>query len=1001
MQNKGFVIVLTVVISALCLYYLSFTVVSGRVQREALAYATDANGVVDLNKKVAHIDSVWNKPVYNLFGVEYTYKEVKDNELSLGLDLQGGMHVTLEVSPVDILRGLSGNSRDSAFVRALNKAAQMQKNSQESFTTLFFRAFREDNPGKKLSHVFASANTRGRISLNDSDEKVIEVVEQEVESAIDRSYTILKNRIDQFGTSAPNIQRLPGTGRIQIEIPGAENPARVRRLLQGVARLEFWDVIEPNSIMPALVSINDLLVKEKRALSAQTPTATADQTAIQSDTTLTDLEKQLQAASASDSARSGLDSLQNLAVSPLFAKSIPQGTFRYALKDTAEINRIFRRADVRSLLPRNVGVYWANKPDRDFSNSEALQLYFLDLGRTGKPRLTGEVINDARQDLDEYARPAVSMTMNATGTRVWAKWTAEAANKSPRGRIAIVLDNQVYSAPMVNSEIPNGNSQISGNFTVEEAKDLANILKAGSLPAPTRIVEEAIVGPTLGELARNQGLISTVAGLVLVVLFMVIYYSKGGLVANFALLFNIFFILGILAQFDAALTLPGVAGIVLTMGMAVDANVLIFERIKEELYQHGRKMKDAIKTGYQRAFWTIFDSNFTTLITAVFLAWVGQGPIRGFAVTLIIGILTSFFTAVYVSRVIVEWMTRKGDESKISFDTVIARMVKKRRQFAFVRNSKLAYIISSVIILIGVGLIAVNGLTLGVDFKGGRSYVVSFNQPVKATELKVGLSEAFARAGTEVKNYGSNSKVKVNTAYLVDDESSEADEKVKQALITGMEKLTGKKYVEHDSQLTDNTFTISSSVKVGATVADDIKKSAWKASLLSLAAIFVYILLRFRKWQFSTGAILATVHDTLFVFAAFAIAKAFGISFEVDQVFVAAVLTIIGYSINDTVIIFDRIREYFNLGTSHDDKKIVNDAINDTLSRTFITAGTTLLVVLILLLFGGEVLRGFSFALLVGIVIGTYSSIFIAAPVILDLRPVKQKQAEPKKAVAV
>lgn len=1002
MQNKGFVVFLTIIISALCLYYLSFTVVSTRVQRDAIAYATDANGVVNLNKKVAYIDSMWNKPVYNLFGVEYTYKEVKENELSLGLDLQGGMHVTLEVSPVDILRSLSGNSKDSAFVQALNKATQMQKNSQENFTTLFFRAYREDNPGKKLAHVFASANTRGRISLNDSDEKVIEVVEQEVESAIDRAYTILKNRIDQFGTSSPNIQRLPGTGRIQIEIPGADNPARVRKLLQGVARLEFWDLIEPNDIMPALMSINDLLVKEKRAQANQSPASSSGTASAgsQPDTTLTDLEKQLQRASSSDTTRSGLDSLQNLAISPLFARSIPQGTFRYPLKDTAEINRIFRRADVRSLLPRNVGIYWANKPDRDLSNNEALQLYFLDLGRTGKPKLTGEVINDARQDLDEYARPAVSMTMNATGTRIWAKWTAEASSKSPKGRIAIVLDNQVYSAPVVNTEIPNGNSQISGNFTVEEAKDLANVLKAGSLPAPTRIVEEAIVGPTLGELARKQGLLSTFAGLALVVIFMVMYYARGGWVANLSLLFNIFFILGILAQFDAALTLPGVAGIVLTMGMAVDANVLIFERIKEELYQHGRKMKDAIKTGYQRAFWTIFDSNFTTLITAVLLAWVGQGPIRGFAVTLIIGILTSFFTAVYVSRVVVEWMTRKGDESKISFDTFIARMVKKRRQFAFVRNSKLAYLTSTAIIIVGIILIALNGLTLGVDFKGGRSYVISFNQPVKATELKVGLSQAFVNAGTEVKNYGSNSKVKVTTSYLIDDDSDEADEKVKQTLIAGMEKLTGKKYVEHDAQLSDGTFTISSSSKVGATIADDIKNSAWKASLLSLAAIFAYILIRFRKWQFSTGAILATVHDTLFVFAAFAIAKAFGITFEVDQVFVAAVLTIIGYSINDTVIIFDRIREYFNLGTSHDDKKIVNDAINDTLSRTIITAGTTLLVVLVLLLFGGEVLRGFSFALFVGIIVGTYSSVFIAAPVILDLGKKKKLQTEAKKVAA-
>ncbi len=999
MQNKGFVIVLTAVIAALCLYYLSFTVVSTRVQRNAIAYATDANGIVDLNKKVAYMDSVWNKPVYNLFGVEFTYKEVKDNELSLGLDLQGGMHVTLEVSPVDIVKGLSGNNRDSAFIKALIKAQQKQKSSEKNFSALFFESYKEDNPGAKLAHVFASTTTRGRISLNDADEKVIEVVEQEIESAIDRSYTILKNRLDQFGTSQPNIQRLPGTGRIQIEIPGADNPARVRKLLQGVARLEFWDVVEPNDISTSLMSINEMLTKEQQslALTKTTPSPEGQAETPASDTTLTDLEKQLQTASVSDTTQSGLDSLNNLGVSPLFARSTPAGTFRYSLKDTAEINRIFKRADVRSLLPRNVGVYWGNKPDKDMANTEALSLYFLDQGRGGKPKLTGEVINDARQDLDEYARPAVSMTMNATGTRIWAKMTAEAASKSPRGRIAIVLDNTVYSAPYVNGEIPNGNSQISGNFTVEEAKDLANILKAGSLPAPTKIVEEAIVGPTLGEMARAQGLISTVCGLALVVIFMVMYYARSGWVANIALLFNIFFILGILAQFDASLTLPGVAGIVLTMGMAVDANVLIFERIKEELL-HGRKLKDAVKTGYQRAFWTIFDSNLTTLITAVFLAWLGQGPIRGFAVTLIIGILTSFFTAVYVSRVIVEWMTRKGDESNISFDTVIARAVKKRRQFAFVRNSKLAYLISSAIVVVGLSLMLVKGLNMGVDFKGGRSFIVSFNQPMEATNLKVGLSQAFANSGTEVKNYGSNSKVKVTTSYLIDDDSDEADGKVRQALITGLENITGKQFTEQDTQLADNQFTISSSSKVGATVADDIKNSAWRASLFSIVAIFLYILIRFRKWQFSAGAIVATLHDTLFVFAAFSIANFFGISFEIDQVFVAAVLTIIGYSINDTVIIFDRIREYIGLGTSHDKKKIVNDAINDTLSRTIITAGTTLLVVITLLIFGGEVLRGFSFALLVGIVVGTYSSVFIAAPIIIDLdKKEEEKTPEVKK----
>jgi SecD/SecF fusion protein len=1000
MQNKGFVIVLTAVVTALCLYYLSFTFVSGNVQQDAVDYATDEKGVVDLNKKQAYLDSVWNKPVYNLFGAEFTYKEVKDNELSRGLDLQGGMHVTLEVSPIEIIKGLSGNNPDSAFVKALNAAREKQKNSQERFSSLFFDSYRESNPGVKLSTIFTSTVTRGRISQSSTDQEVIDIVNEEIERAIDRSYTILRNRLDQFGTSQPNIQRLPGTGRIQIEIPGADNPARVRKLLQGVARLEFWDVIEPNDLNTSLMAINNVLVKEKQANTAKTASTTTSEdklTTSSTDSLASELEKQLGASS--DSVVSGLDSLRNLNVSPLFSLSQPAGSFRFTIKDTATINRIFSRADIKSLLPRNVGVYWGNKPDKNYGTEEAMQLYFLDLGRNGKAKLTGEVINDARQDLDEYARPAVSMTMNATGTRAWAKMTAEAANKTPKGRIAIVLDNSVYSAPYVNGEIPNGNSQISGNFTVEEAKDLANILKAGSLPAPTKIVEEAIIGPTLGKVAQNQGLISMACGLAIVVLFMVAYYSKSGFVANIALLFNIFFILGILAQLNASLTLPGIAGIVLTMGMAVDANVLIYERIKEEI-AHGRKLKDAIKTGYQRAFWTIFDSNLTTLLTGIFLFVLGQGPIKGFAIVLIIGILTSFFTAVYISRVIVEWMTRKGDESHVSFETGIARLVKKRKHFEFVKNSRLAYMISGGIVVVGLSLMFVKGLNLGVDFKGGRSYVVSFSKPVVATDMKVALTEGFENSSTEVKNFGSNTIVKITTSYLIEDDSEIADNKVRTSLIDGLEKYSGLKYSDADGGLDDEHFIISSSSKVVATVADDIKNSAWKASLFSLIAIFIYILIRFRKWQYSAGAIVATIHDTLFVFAAFSIANFFGIGFEIDQVFVAAVLTIIGYSINDTVIIFDRIREYIGLGTSHDEKKIVNDAINDTLARTFITAGTTIIVVFVLLLFGGEVLRGFSFALFIGVIVGTYSSIFIAAPIVLDLDKGESKEKESKKVPA-
>jgi len=998
MRNKGVVVVLTVIVTLLCLYYLSFTFVSGKVVREAEAFATDKNGSLSLAKKQTYLDSLWNLPVYNLFGAEYTFKEVKENELSLGLDLQGGMHVVLEISPVDIIKGLSGNNQDAAFLDAIKKASEMQKNSTESYSSLFRKAFKEANPDRSLASLFTSAANKDRVKISDSDDVVMEFLNKEIDGAIDRSFTILKTRIDQFGTSQPNIQRLQESGRIQIEIPGADNPQRVRKLLQGVARLEFWEVMEYSDpqLNQSLAAVNDLLVKEQnqKATLATTENKSTDTTAITSvaDSTQSALEKEL--ANLRNTTGNALDSLRKATSSPLFSLSDQGIPFLYPVKDTAEINRILKRPDIKALFPRSVGFFWNVKSDPQMTPGvEDIQLNFINVGRSGKPLLTGDVINDARLDYDQFARPAVSMTMNAAGSRAWAKITAAAASKQPQGRIAIVLDNYVYTAPTVQGEIPNGNSQITGSFDLEEAKDLANVLKAGSLPAPTRIVEEAIVGPSLGKVAQSQGLISMASGLAIVVLFMIAYYSKGGWVANIALLFNIFFILGILAQLNAALTLPGIAGIVLTMGMAVDANVLIYERIKEEM-KLGRKLKEAIKKGYERAFTTIFDSNLTTMITAAALFILGQGPLKGFAIVLMIGIATSFFSSVYISRVIIEWMTRKGEDSKVSFDTPIANIVKKRKDFDFLAVRKKAYLFSASIILIGFILIAIQGLNLGVDFKGGRSYIVSFNQPVIATDMKVAMSESFENAGVEVKNYGSDKVMKVTTSYLVEDESEEADEKVKNALIKGVEKFKGVKYAESESLLDDQHFIVPSSSKVGATIADDIKGSAFEASIVSLILIFIYILVRFKRWTYSAGAIVATVHDTLFVISAFAIARFFGISFEIDQVFVAAVLTIIGYSINDTVIVFDRIREYLGFGASHDRAKLVNDAINSTLSRTLITSGTTLIVVVVLLIFGGEVLRGFSFALFIGIVIGTFSSIFIAAPVVLDLDEVKQISAK-------
>ena len=1008
MKNKGIIVTLTVIITLLCIYYLSFTFVSRNLNKDAVAFATDpTTNVVSDYKKQDYLDSIWNLPVYNLFGVDYTFKEIKDTELNLGLDLQGGMHVVLEINPVDVIRGLSSNNEDPAFLGALGRAGQLQKESQDPFVELFYQAWTEANPGKALAPVFATASNRGRISASDPDDAVMEVVRQEVADAIDRSEIILRTRVDQFGTSQPNIQRLAGTGRIQIEIPGAENPERVRKLLQGVAKLEFWEVAEAYEI-EALSAINELVARTESSQSSfpsMDGNSGTDNQSLQdllgtSNDTAQNITGENDSASSAiagvdslqairDSATSLLDSLTGQNISPLLSLSNPPGAFVYELGDTSTIGRIMRREDVLALLPRNIHFFWDAKPTV-MNDQEYLTLNFVRAGRGGAALMEGDVVTDARPDFDQYGKPVVSMTMNAAGTKKWGTITREAASKSPKGRIAIVLDGYVFSAPSVNEEIPNGNSQISGAFDQEEVRDLANILKAGSLPAPTRIVEEAIVGPTLGKVARKQGIISILSGLAIVVLFMVAYYSKGGIVANVALLFNVFFILGILANYNAALTLPGIAGIVLTIGMSIDANVLIFERIREEL-RRGIKLREAISTGYNKAFWTIFDSNVTTFIAAIVLISFGQGPVKGFAVTLMIGIVCSFFSAVYITRVIVEAIVRRKDDSKVSFQTPLSKGLLSDMGIDFMGMRKKAYIFSGAIIITGfVAMFISGGLNLGVDFKGGRSYVVSFGKPVVATTLKVDLTSSFDDKGTEVKTFGGNTAVKITTAYLVDDETDDADNKVMQALISGIESSTGTKYTQVEANLDENSFAISSSAKVGATIADDIKNASYKSIIFSLILIFIYIAIRFRKWQFGLGAIVALFHDTLVVIAAFSIAGLLGISFEIDQVFIAAVLTIIGYSINDTVIVFDRIREYLNLGTSKDNYGIFNNAINNTLNRTVITSATTMMVVLVLLIFGGEVLRGFSFAMFVGVLIGTYSSMFIASPIVLDLAKKKE-----------
>ena len=987
MKNKGLIYFLTIVISFLSIYYLQFTFVSQRIQGEATDISRDENGNVDFNKKQKYLDSIWNKPVYNLVS-DFTFKDIKESELNLGLDLQGGMHVTLEVSPVDILIGLSSDSKDPDFLNAIKIAKQNIKGTQQDLISEFYNEFQNLAPQKNLAEIFATVSNRGRISFDTSDSEILDIINEEVERAIDRSFNILRTRIDRFGTSQPNIQRLQGTGRIQIELPGVDNPERVRKLLQGVAKLEFWEVAEASEtdVLQTLQIIDQFAVSQNILNIDNIGDNVSESSSSQDD----DLESLLSGENTegNESESSEVTDDEDVVTesnlsSPLLANLRSEfGGLFYDLEDTMSINTILSNEKVRQLIPNTIKFLWAVKPTEDTADptDQVLELFVIKTSRGGKAPLTGEVITDARQDLDQSARPSISMQMNSNGAKNWRRLTSTNVGR----RVAIVLDNYVYSAPFVQNEIPNGNSQITGDFTIEEAQDLANILKAGTLPAPTTIVEDVVIGPTLGKVAQSQGFRSIVSGLIIVLVFMVFYYSGGGLIANIALFFNIFFILGILAQLSASLTLPGIAGIVLTIGMSIDANVLIFERIKEEL-RNGANLKQAISNGYDKAFTSIIDANFTTLLVGLILYNLGQGPVKGFAITLIIGIICSFFSAVYITRVIVERLSRKGDKSPLRFSFPFSRNLLTSLKIDFLGRRKIAYYFSISFISIGIISLIIKGLTLGVDFKGGRSYVVTFDNSQVPSEIETGLQQSFDNEGVEVKTFGANNILKITTSYLINDDSDDADVNVKDRLVNGLKGITGLNFTEDDTMVNQDNFTISSSSKVGATIADDIKNSSFSSGLIALIAIFIYILIRFRKWQFSTGAVFALFHDTLFVISAFSIANLFGVSYEIDQVFIAALLTIIGYSINDTVVVFDRIRENLGIKAGSEIIPVVNESINKTISRTLITSMTTFIVVLVLFLFGGPSLSGFSFALLIGIIVGTYSSIFVATPVFVDL----------------
>ncbi|WP_273274586.1 protein translocase subunit SecDF [Maribacter polysiphoniae] len=977
MQNKGLIKLFAFLFGLVSIYQLSYTFITAKIENDAEEYAINkiSNSEEDyLSKReeveLSYLDSIGGNSILGYT----TYNEAKKKELNKGLDLKGGINVTLQISVKDILKGLADNTNSPIFNKALADADAASKSSDDTYVDLFFEAFDNIKGDTKLASpdIFANKGLSDEVNFQMTDDEVKPIIRRKIDESIVSAFEVLRERIDGFGVTQPNIQREGNSGRILVELPGARDIARAQELLSSTAQLEFWETYEQNnpSFGNFIVAANEKLKSLVKTEKVEEPVKEESEL----DSLLSDVTDSLDLASQ---------------VNPLYDILLPAnpGThamFRAAVKDTAKVGEYLRMPEIRRLLPADIQYtkFLWERPST--SDVEILDLYALKSNRSNTPRISGDVVSDARDTYDEYNKPAVSMSMNSRGAKEWQKLTSD-ANVNNTG-IAVVLDNKVYTAPgcSVVGGISGGGTEITGSFTVEETKDIANVLRAGKLPAKAEIIQSNVVGPSLGQEAIDSGFSSFLIAMAIVLIWMVFYYGKAGLFADVALLLNILLIFGVLTSLSAVLTLPGIAGIVLTIGMAVDANVLIFERIKEEVAR-GKGKSQAVADGFGNALSSILDANITTGLTALILFLFGSGPIKGFATTLLIGIITSLFTAIFITRLLVDWYL-SGKERKLDFSTSLTKNLFTNLNIDFLAKRKIAYVISTV--MVGIGLFSLffgPGLQQGVDFIGGRSYQVRFEHEVSASEIASELNTVFG-SGTNVKTYGEANQIKITTPYKVEAEGVEVDNEIQDKLYTSLQKYLPDGTTKSDFIVgsADKAVGIMQSIKVGPTIADDIKKNAFLAILGSLAVVFLYILLRFRKWQFSLGAVVAVFHDVLIVLGIFSLTgKIMPFNMEIDQAFIAAILTVIGYSLNDTVVVFDRIREIIGeRGWRGGDN--VNSAVNSTLGRTLNTSLTTMVVLLAIFVFGGESLRGFMFAMIVGVVVGTYSSVFIATPVMFD-----------------